>query len=599
MHQSMWALGRFCLALVVVTALLSSAFAQVTNNIVYVMDGNIAWSGNPAQVIEPSTPNEWGGYGRFSYFNTIGQGTSVTNGPFGSITLNEPGLDGSGLGIDFYTNNIGDPTGIYNGAVDPVTSIYYPLIDRAGYGTSFDPNQYTIEIKYKPNSASNMAQDFTMIVDQWDGYDPNTGERTAEQNAYSFDRVDLFYEAAMTANELDADGFATIRNQLGGAIDPNQGGPGFYAPGTMGNADKAFSTTTEMEGTAGIAKPLEGNGLPDFDTFTTNGPINTPRGAIQFVLQTTGFGDPDNDFVDDWEFKSIVIRKINPDTVEMVRIDEYSGVSRRFGPAFQLDQSSLENPIDVDGTDRYPEATDQLQRFDESGFTNLILDTEPSTGEGSNLQLWQSSDYVVFDGNDAIVEIRAKLLPGNVATEIDLFLKDEDGDDFTDLNEDPNDPLYVGGDEYHYGIMLNEFDPNGFTTLQIPLTSFVESAKAFEFANAGDGLLTDFNLYSFGLGIAEDSGKVALEIDYMRVILDTCGPGDFDCNGVVDGKDFLKWQRDGLSQADLALWRANYGAGGLSASSDLSTVPEPASFVLATLTLLGAGTLRRRRVVKQ
>jgi hypothetical protein len=56
------------------------------------------------------------------------------------------------------------------------------------------------------------------------------------------------------------------------------------------------------------------------------------------------------------------------------------------------------------------------------------------------------------------------------------------------------------------------------------------------------------------------------------------GPGDFDNNGVVDGNDFLKWQRDGLSPADLALWQANYGATGLSAAT--AAVPEPASVLL-------------------
>ena len=43
-------------------------------------------------------------------------------------------------------------------------------------------------------------------------------------------------------------------------------------------------------------------------------------------------------------------------------------------------------------------------------------------------------------------------------------------------------------------------------------------------------------------------------------------PGDFDGNLVVDGFDFLKWQRgqspNPLSSVDLAAWEANYGTGG-------------------------------------
>jgi hypothetical protein len=43
--------------------------------------------------------------------------------------------------------------------------------------------------------------------------------------------------------------------------------------------------------------------------------------------------------------------------------------------------------------------------------------------------------------------------------------------------------------------------------------------------------------------------------------------GDFDGDGDVDGRDFLRWQRGGspnpLSASDLALWKATYGMTGL------------------------------------
>ena len=59
--------------------------------------------------------------------------------------------------------------------------------------------------------------------------------------------------------------------------------------------------------------------------------------------------------------------------------------------------------------------------------------------------------------------------------------------------------------------------------------------------------------------------------------------GDFDHNGVVDGVDYLKWQRgespDPLSQSDLADWDANYGTvAPLAAAS--TAVPEPATCVV-------------------
>jgi parallel beta-helix repeat protein len=58
-------------------------------------------------------------------------------------------------------------------------------------------------------------------------------------------------------------------------------------------------------------------------------------------------------------------------------------------------------------------------------------------------------------------------------------------------------------------------------------------------------------------------------------------PGDFDADGDVDGRDLLVWQRN-QSVGSLADWRANYGAGALSASY---AVPEPKCL---TLMLLGS-----------
>jgi prepilin-type N-terminal cleavage/methylation domain-containing protein/prepilin-type processing-associated H-X9-DG protein len=79
-------------------------------------------------------------------------------------------------------------------------------------------------------------------------------------------------------------------------------------------------------------------------------------------------------------------------------------------------------------------------------------------------------------------------------------------------------------------------------------------------------------------------------------------PGDFDGNGIVDGADFLAWQRafgtaavppgagadangDGqIDASDLSLWRDNFGA---QANQSLAAaVPEPAGWALAAIGLL-------------
>ena len=79
-------------------------------------------------------------------------------------------------------------------------------------------------------------------------------------------------------------------------------------------------------------------------------------------------------------------------------------------------------------------------------------------------------------------------------------------------------------------------------------------------------------------------------------------PGDFDADGHVDGRDFLRWQRcagdvvpqfsgadgngDGVVDgADLALWSANYGVDEMFAAS-ATVIPEPSGCVLAIKSLV-------------
>lgn len=69
---------------------------------------------------------------------------------------------------------------------------------------------------------------------------------------------------------------------------------------------------------------------------------------------------------------------------------------------------------------------------------------------------------------------------------------------------------------------------------------------------------------------------------------------DFNGDGLVDGRDFLAWQRgqspNPLSASDLALWQNEYGAGSLAAVS----VPEPAAALLAFCAALACGCVSRK-----
>lgn len=69
--------------------------------------------------------------------------------------------------------------------------------------------------------------------------------------------------------------------------------------------------------------------------------------------------------------------------------------------------------------------------------------------------------------------------------------------------------------------------------------------------------------------------------------------GDFDSDDDVDGADFLRWQRDGLSATDLDDWEANFGTAAQLAAGSTS-VPEPAAGLMLTL-CCGIYAMRRQR----
>lgn len=68
----------------------------------------------------------------------------------------------------------------------------------------------------------------------------------------------------------------------------------------------------------------------------------------------------------------------------------------------------------------------------------------------------------------------------------------------------------------------------------------------------------------------------------------TTMPGDFNGDYIVDGDDYLSWQRgespNPLSESDLADWEANYGTVA-PLWADSSLVPEPTTYALALAAL--------------
>lgn len=124
-------------------------------------------------------------------------------------------------------------------------------------------------------------------------------------------------------------------------------------------------------------------------------------------------------------------------------------------------------------------------------------------------------------------------------------------------------------------------------------------ADIFEFSDGqaiapNPNLTVTMNVFLTGL-----DGADVIDLNAFTQRFSQTGPvtslgGDFNNDKTVDGADFLRWQRGlsptPLSQADLSIWRANFGQS-LLAVPAVSAVPEPST---ALLIMLGAISARRR-----
>jgi len=131
------------------------------------------------------------------------------------------------------------------------------------------------------------------------------------------------------------------------------------------------------------------------------------------------------------------------------------------------------------------------------------------------------------------------------------------------------------------GHVLGELDPTGNGVA-------LNGGASINLGVIGQAYALDFSFLLAGADEASREGFV------KYVGLD----GDFDGNGVVDGFDFLAWQRGGspdpLSATDLAIWEANFGVplggGNLAA---VQAVPEPCSALLSVAAVLCVFATRR------
>lgn len=177
------------------------------------------------------------------------------------------------------------------------------------------------------------------------------------------------------------------------------------------------------------------------------------------------------------------------------------------------------------------------------------------------------------------------------------------------------------GFEYDQLIVHNDLDLGG-ATLNFSLGDFVptgvesftliskesDGAIAGTFGNYGEGAAVNLAGVSYLLSYAGGSGNdVVLTLDPNPPTFNA----DFNDDGVVDGNDFLVWQRGfggpgGLAQgdanddnvvngADLQVWKDQFGTPGPGVGATAAAIPEPASAALLASAIGGLLIAARRR----
>lgn len=507
-----------------------------------------------------------------------------------------------------------------------VTSDHFPVIDRAVFGQRFDPEDYEVEVQFKPNFGvagipDNASNSLSVGFDQHFGFifdaEENIYKRSTETIGYVFGNeetpINDWYNDPNTVK--DADGFATwsvpVLDYSGSGRSSyyNYGDGPFRDANVVPGGGRVFNEETMAWEDANVGY----NGFSQFggggeDPSRPGSKLNTPNGiSLLYFGAPAGNTNPLS-----IEVKSVAVKRINPGPIA-ARIDEDSGLSYRFGSGFTRGPNFA--PININGIDFLPEATDQISRFDENGMTNLIFNMrEPDDpNEVHRFFTRYPPGPNTFDGTDAVVNVRARLtepLGEGIAQTLQINAKDLDGNDMAESE---------GGDEYTYDLDLNQFNTETFTTVSIPLSEFTLSEHVptippdagsgpFGFANAGDGLISDFNLYEFGGLLASNSGVLRLELDYLEIRLPETGgglPGDYNEDGVVNAADYVAWRnlngtaadlpnRDpnlsgDIGEGDYTFWAGHFGDsnGAGSGLAGQSAVPEPSCLLLVTALLVG------------
>jgi hypothetical protein len=254
---------------------------------------------------------------------------------------------------------------------------------------------------------------------------------------------------------------------------------------------------------------------------------------------------------------------------------EYGGTNRLKINVDSVKLVDPDNPLLIEFNTATYEAQTQTFTFgtfsnpgvlDASGSTFLI-NADPASDGGPSGGFGFNGLNVNFNAEDYQIEIEARLLPSNTAGQFNLVLGDNDGPE-------------LGAEDFNFFIDTSNFNTTGFTTVTIPLGSGSETNFVTQYQSTpGDGL-QNFGLNQMQIQASgDDPGILGLEVLRFSIVERPDGiAGDFNADGLVDGRDFLLWQRN-PSVGNLSDWQTNYGAGTLTAAV---AVPEPTTWLLLT-----------------
>ncbi len=135
-------------------------------------------------------------------------------------------------------------------------------------------------------------------------------------------------------------------------------------------------------------------------------------------------------------------------------------------------------------------------------------------------------------------------------------------------------------------VMVINTNGSSSRTVDISIAGSTLADAGVRWETNGDAALASTNLTDLGNTFTTTIAARTLQVFLIPSI---AVPGDFTADGLVDGDDFLAWQRgespNPLSADDLADWTAHFGP---ASASNGASVPEPTTCVLVVAAILAA-----------